>query len=840
MQNLVGSVGREFSRVGVLILSLFSFCASVAYAQPVDRVPEIEPAERLSNERLTRLQREENSWKLDAGAALQVQDLMHGLYNKNAIMMDRYRDDPAGFDKVLSKKNISVSSEFGSATRIQLKLKDNKKADLVLVSLKNVRGEPVEVIVADLAKIPPETPDLQVFIADKLTYEPANGGSAFGKSVLLVDSEWKNPGPLAQNVVNPDKQLFFPKGSNLKAWATATLFRPKIGNVVMNLPSTGIQVLFAAGIGYLSNDVLHISTTEFYIPAVLSAMWSMVISANLETYTALVKKGHALKRFAFNFFGTSISYAVALNLWDIGPRFLTDASRLTFMVINGLAGNAVKTSLYNFAHMRQDTGIVDGNYTFKVPFTNVEFSSSKAEVQRELGYSTIANPLRLLDLTANATSADGHANTEVKMAVKGAYLLFAMLSHWCITRYAERVAAKARNDEEYAKKVDLRALSEGAARLRKGIEEAKNRVLGAPGRLMDHIMGRHINGLDVKEVSKLFQHWMTAQASYLYRYENSSRGVSDSELAKYRRTMVDELVDLSMASIAARNLDSVRVASAAELQEFLSLNAKKQMGRIDYLAVKTASESPQGFAPRIEEYSLVLRDLMDATAQKFKAEPKKYSVEVQRKILGFMSELVESFPENAKEYTREFLVVKLAEAFGAYGGKAVEHFSSRQILWRYLYTNEVPEHLKQPFVDFVNHAEEHEFDVWRTKMESRYDYLNGSMGSSGASYVNVYRQELNEINSLTRELYRRIEIKKKRLKRIAGVTDVSFFKEEILAFKALMDYRAEFDQRWPLVPQSFIPPEAMWSYSKKKGSLKISGRAAGGSPCFKALLAHQG
>jgi hypothetical protein len=762
---------------------------------------------KLTQTQLARLQRKNVEWKPDTGSNIQIEELVAQLDQHHEQVLSKYQNDPELFEQILIKRNITATNESGRATLVQLDLENGQKALIKLVSLNNSQGEAVDVIFADLSEISPDSLIFQKFIAHRMVYEPIDiAKTDFGRSLLLVDSDLSSVESTIEGLHYEDRNLFFPRGFNLKAWAKATFHKPSFKNVFKkeSFINTAAQC-GGALIACSLSDWLGVSSIPAHIPITLNLIYSTTISYFIDSYVVLNGEGSKIKRFAFNFTATSVSFAVALTAWAQGTDYLLHWEPWAWIMGNAFASNLMRAAIDNHSITKQEIGLL---------------TKEKAKWNRQLFYSFVANPIRLIHLMAESFSTEGNRsssdNTGGKAFIKSSYLILALMADWFTMHKAEQLAAKAKVDPEFAKRANISDSINRAAHLRKKFEERKAKFRDAPGKIVSMFTGKRVDDVDHTHVNNLFKSWMNAKNAYLYRLETSSE-IPQAELHLYRAAFVEDVVDLAIQSIRVRNFSN-RLASRSEIDTFVRTHGSQHRSIImDKIERRYAWNANTEQSAAIHEYAEYVMQVSETMARKLNDKKNKnLTLDERSKLVGLVDDMVLNFEANAPKLGRQFIEVQVAEDFGINSTKAVEHFRSRITMWRFLYTkrmnlgiiSQVPLQTQDEFIKLLNGEKLYELETWAKQNRHRYRH-------SGP----VFQNEVSEIVSISRELKRRIDYKlaKFKLHEPINRSDLKKFKDELLAFHAIKDYQKNFAKRWPENIHPSTPPLPFWSYSSARG-----------------------
>ncbi len=764
----------------------------------------------ITKTQLARLQKGNVDWKLDEGSRIQLQELLTQLDDHHGRLVAQHRNSQETFEKILTKRNITAVNESGRATLIQLELENGQKELVKLVSLANSQGEPVDVIFADLTKISPDSMIFQKFIAHRMIYEPIDiAKTDFGRSLLLVDSNITNAETAMAGLYQEDQNLFFPRGFNLKAWTKATFHKPSFKNLYKKeaILNTAAQC-GGAYLACLLSEKFGVSSVPAHIPMTLNLIYSTTISYFIDSYVVLNGEGSRIKRYAFNFVATSLSFAVALTAWSHGSDYLLHWEPWAWIFGNAFASNLMRAAIDNHSITKQEIGLL---------------TKEKAKWNRQLFYSFVANPIRLVHLMAESFSTKeskaGGDNTGGKLFIKSSYLILAVMADWISMRKSEQLAAKAKVDPEFAKKANINDSIHRAAHLRKKFEERLAKFRQVPGNLVSLFTGKRVDGINHKRVNELFKSWMNAKNAYLYRLE-SDHEIPLAELDTYRAAFADDIVDLAIQSISVRDFTN-RLASRTDIENFQRTHGASQRRDImDKIENRFSWNGNTLQTDAIYEYADFVMQVSETMARKLTEEKNRHlTMEDRSKLVGLIDDMVLNFETNAPRLSRHFIEVDIAETFGINASKAVEHFRSRITMWRYLYTNrksfgiinQIPVNVQQEFIRVLNDRNLYDMETWAKQNRGYYS----SPGS-------VFQNEVSEIISISRELRRRMDYKLSKFKLHEPVdeSDLGKFKDELMAFAALKDYQKHFESRWPPKVHPPTPPKAFWSYSMSRGERK--------------------
>jgi hypothetical protein len=802
----------------------------------------------LESEALLQLQRTPEKKSLDQGSVLEVQHLLHELRAKYATLIEQYGEFSQEFNKAISTSKTLVQADFGEAFIQQLGRWDGSAGAveaLAVVRLRNFDGEPIEVLIADLKRISPESADLNVLIAQKLQYEPTDETKKhFGKSLMLVDADWVNETLAGQALGDENKQLYFEKGSNLAAWLKATFHKPKLNHLSANNLNTSLQLCGTAVACSLA-DHLGVSQTPMYIPIALSVIWSSIIGMNIESYAVLSRMGSYLKRFTFNFFATSMSFAVTMVLWsktvslgsfEAAVSYLMHPETLFWLAITGIAGNSVRFALDKFVRFREDVRLTQGPFSFM----GKKYEVSKANMQSQLIYSFIANPLRLMDLFVQSVvrTENGGSEHSVRIAVKSFYLFFATSVSWMVTRYAEIAAAKAKIDANFSARVNVEATLKHAAHMRKEIEEFKSKVRKGVYSLVDIVLWRRVSdptksAYSIRNINELFVRWQALRSSYLFRSEHA-QSISPGELAKYRAEYARGLAELLWAS---RDLQPHGTSvDEGRVRRFVMNKGHDEIELIreSFLEMRESFSDDSNF-DLIREHASLLEELL--REMNLRIQKSRVGHEADALLSSFF-DMVDNFKNEASIASAEYLQ-HMGDFLGAYAGKNREHYKSRLALWRYLYKGDSVEHSQRSHFFSSLKGDFSSFEEWAKEQVSLLD-------TSLPSYQKKFA-ELKEFMGLASELRTRAGLRAEEHFKQWDLEDQSFLnrfdrimKEELLAFKALSDFRDRFETRWSIaLEKATATPEPLWTYQRPRGAElppKPRGKLATGlSSCMRQL-----
>ncbi|HVJ65953.1 MAG TPA: hypothetical protein VM901_11900 [Bdellovibrionota bacterium] len=826
----IRSASFSITKLIQLFITLFALAtfSSPLYAKDGDETPDpelqaqaariveaVEASRRnlppLTQLQISRLSRGNVDWQADIGSQMQVEDLLESLSLRNSALEREYENDPEGFQNVLKKKNITTTLEGGTATRIQLELENGQLGDLTIVTLNNSGGELVDFIFADLNKISPESVIFEKFIAHRMKYEAIDVAKTdFGRSLLLIDTDMSSVEHQVAALQNTERTLFFPRGFNLKAWMKATFHKPSFKNIFNKegRKNTAMQCAGAIVVCGVSS-YLNLSTVDWYIPVVLNVIYSSSINYVIDTYLVLNGEGSRIKRFAFNFTATSVSFAVALTAWAHGFDHLAHWEPWAWILGNAFASNMLRGAMDN-----HNTGQIEvGRYT-----------REQAKWKRQWYYSVYANNIRLLHLIAESFTAksagSASGNVAARIVIKTSYLVLAGMADWISLRMAEGLAAKAKVDPNFNQQIDVSAALKRAALLRKRFQERIAAVRNSPGHIISFFSGQRVDDIKHKKVQQLFKSWLNAKTAYLYRLEESNL-IPEEELDLYRAAFIEDMVDMSILSVKAHEF-ATPSATPEQVAHFKKTFAASHRRAIrEKIAFRYAWNANTKQTDAIHEYADFVSQTLETMARKLNdpKNEKHLSDEDVAKLVGVANDLVNSFETTAPHLSRSLFDNKLSEAFGINAGKAVEHFNGRVTMWRYLYTHsfrlstvaQISPKLREEFVTLLRDRNFGDFENW-----ARYERDNRYV-SPGATY----QQELNEVLSLYRELRRRINFKLTNTVGDKEITErtLGTFRDELIAFTALRDYQAHFTTRWtPGTTSPIPPPENFWSYNQKRAS----------------------
>jgi len=764
----------------------------------------------LSESQLARLRKGNVDFDLDVGAMRQVTELVEMLDRTQMQLEMEYRNDPETFEQLLTRRNITAATESGRATLIQLEVENGQKIYLKLISLANVHGEPVDILFTDLLKFNSESLIFQKFVAHRMIYEPVDiAKSDFGRSLLLVDTDLRSPEATLKGLENKERTAFFPRGYNLRAWLKATFHKPSLKNLatVSGLVNTGAQCAGAFVACTLSNHI-GLSNTPWEVPVTLNAGFSSIITYFFDSYGVLNGEGRQIKRFAFNFVATSMSFIVILNYWTHGPEYFNSFENWAWMLGNALASNVLRVSVDNYFLTKQQIGLI---------------TPKQSKWHRQLFYSLVPNQLRLGALMAesaskSAANGDNAAMMFFKILIKSSYIGVAAIAERISLQRAEHFAAKAKTDPKFAQKANISDSINRAAQLRKAYQERLAKFRDLPGNVVSLFSGERVDHVNHKRVSALFKRWMNTRIAYLYRLEAGSE-IPVAELDLYRAAFIDDMVELAIKSIKVRDF-TTRLADRSQVENFQRTSGTSQRRLISekydqrYFWTGTTVENDA-----IHEYADFVMQTSDTMARKLN-DPKNASLtmEDRSKLVGLIDDMVANFETIAPKVGRHFVEHDLSEIFGVNAVKGVEHFKSRLTMWRFLYTmrskgglmRQIPQDVKTEFVQILNQRDLYDIESWTVTNHNRYTQSSA-----------MYQNEIREVTSLARELKRRIDYKLAKLKLHEPVdeSDLTQFKDELLAFHALKNYQNRFESRWPSGAHPSQPPEAFWSYAMKRGDL---------------------
>lgn len=826
--EVVGSMGESYADI-----DLSSSTASSNLLTPVETPV---PVQNLNAAQLRRLQRKDYTWALDQGTENQISDLLSQLIHLNNNLKERHSAET--YQDLLSKRNITVSTSFGSAAITPLH-GHSLESSLVVVSLQRSQGEPVDVTFVDFQKVSPEDTQLQIFIADRLQYEPVDvAKTAFGKSVLLVDAKGLDLEQAQNALRKDDNNLFFPKGYNLKAFLRASFFKPSFKTFKTSIVPSMIQLGSAFALCTFANYT-GVSDLPAYIPMTLNLAYSSTIGFFLDTYSVFNGKGGALKRFIFNFTSTSLSFAIFLNLWDKGADHLLRPEVLAWIVLNGVANNMIRAALDNNA-------ILDEETKFR--------TRDEARAFRQRLYSYAAQPLRLGDLAVQSLAqASSTASLFAKSSVKVLFLGIAATAQWSLTRRAEKLAQRAKTDPEFARKIDIAVIQQKAAQFRKNIEEFKAKLRSIPATVLNFVSPPLHPPLNHKLVDRLFKDWNASKTAYFYRLTSSSP-IPESEVDIYRSDLVNIFVDFGMASMPTQT-KGVHPLSLAEHHQFYSpysdfSNMVEQ--RVEYALARfyeSGSANNESNKKSAIEYAKFLKAVMFSLREKL-TNPKLIArnnlfIDDNNHLIGAAFHLLRDFTTDAPNFGRHFVDNKLADIFGVTASKSVEHFDSRLTMWRYLYTSpfsgklisQIPTASQTEFLKLTNASEMLKLVEWA---EAQKQLLAGPESPVKSLRKTFLIKELEEFTSLARELHRRIDILVKDTRTADGrrqeftAQDLKSTQDELLAFHALVDYRDNLPERWKLV-NTDADVKNYWSYSQSRAARTPAGKVLVPQTCQKLV-----